>query len=442
MVYNTLRSGSSGEDVRRLQDSLASAGYNIGAAGSDGVYGTDTENAVRQYQQDNGLTVDGIAGAETLGALWGASDPQASEQTSSQTGGQAPTAGSGLPQFAYDPATDTAYQQALAALQQAQQSMPSYQASYDQQLQNVYDQIVNRKPFQYNVNEDALYQQYRDQYAQMGQMAMMNTMGQAAGLTGGYGNSYAQAAGQQAYQGYLQQLNEVVPELYGMARQSYDQEGQDLMNQYAMLGDMADTEYGRYMDQLNQYWQNLNFAKEQADDAYGRGYGQAMDKLAYEQWAAEFGEDKRRYDQEWELALEKYRNSLRYSPPDEGENPLDAFPGYVYEPIEHGMSEEEIRQLQAAAGLEVTGQWDADTEAAYMAVYGTEPPKGAQDGTDTSLYEGWDAGMWEGYFARIRKEKSAAEAEEELNYLISKGLIPKNMVSYAASGARGGKTGH
>ena len=428
MVYNTLRSGSSGEDVRRLQDSLASAGYNIGAAGSDGVYGTDTENAVRQYQQDNGLTVDGIAGEETLGALWGASDPQASEQTSSQTGGQAPTAGGGLPQFAYDPATDTAYQQALAALQQAQQSMPSYQASYDQQLQNVYDQIVNRKPFQYNVNEDALYQQYRDQYAQMGQMAMMNTMGQAAGLTGGYGNSYAQAAGQQAYQGYLQQLNEVVPELYGMARQAYDQEGQDLMNQYAMLGDMADTEYGRYMDQLNQYWQNLNFAKEQADDAYGRGYGQAMDKLAYEQWAAEFGEDKRRYDQEWELALEKYRGSLRDSPADPDERPLDDFPGYVYEPIEHGMSEEEIRQLQAAAGLEVTGQWDADTEAAYMAVYGTEPPKGP----DASLFEGWDLDMWREYFAGAYKAagdaKSAPTAvKEELDYLVAQGILTKEM---------------
>jgi hypothetical protein len=110
----------------------------------------------------------------------------------------------------------------------------------------------------------------------------------------------------------------------------------------------------------------------------------------------------------------------------------------VYEPIEHGMSEEQIRQLQSAAGLEVTGQWDADTEAAYMAVYGAEPPKG----TDASLYEGWDAGTWEGYFARIREEESAAAAEEELNNLISKGLIPKNMVSYAASGARGGKTGH
>jgi peptidoglycan hydrolase-like protein with peptidoglycan-binding domain len=424
--------------VRKLQNSLASAGYDIGSSGADGIYGASTEKAVRQYQRDNGLSVDGIAGEQTQGKLYGA----AQEQTPAQSGSEPSSAEKALPQFNYDPATDTAYQQALAALQQAQQSMPSYQASYDQQLQNVYDQIVNRKPFQYNVNEDALYQQYRDQYAQMGQMAMMDTMGQAAGLTGGYGSSYAQAAGQQAYQGYLQKLNEVVPELYGMARDAYDQEGQNLMNQYAMLGDMADTEYGRYQDQLNQYWQNLNFAKDQADDAYNRGYGQAMDKLAYDQWATEFAEDKRRYDQEWELALEQYRNSGKGSSSGTKETPIDEFPGYVYEPIEHGMSEEQIRQLQMAAGLEVTGQWDADTEAAYMAVYGTEPPKGPQNGPDTSLYDGWDAGMWEGYFASIRKEKSAAEAEEELNYLISKGLIPKNMVVYAASGARGGKTGH
>ena len=58
--------GSSGSDVRALQEALRKAGYNIAA---DGVYGAETQNAVRQYQSANGLGVDGIAGRQTFGSL-------------------------------------------------------------------------------------------------------------------------------------------------------------------------------------------------------------------------------------------------------------------------------------------------------------------------------------------------------------------------------------
>lgn len=58
--------GSSGSDVRALQEALRKAGYNIAA---DGVYGAETQNAVRQYQSSQGLGVDGIAGQQTFGAL-------------------------------------------------------------------------------------------------------------------------------------------------------------------------------------------------------------------------------------------------------------------------------------------------------------------------------------------------------------------------------------
>ena len=188
--------------------------------------------------------------------------------TAKQTAGSAPD----YSQYSYDASSNDAYMQALAALQSAQKNLPSYSATYDKQLEDLYNQIVNREKFSYDLNADALYQQYKDQYTNLGKLAMQDTMGQAAALTGGYGNSYASTAGNQAYQAYLQQLNEVVPELYGMARDQYNQEGQDLLNQYSMLGDMRDTEYGRYQDELNQYWNNLSFQKQQADDAYDRGY--------------------------------------------------------------------------------------------------------------------------------------------------------------------------
>lgn len=262
--------GSRGDEVKKLQQALNSTGsYTLDV---DGSYGPATQAAVRDYQTKNGLKVDGIAGEQTLGKLYAAPATQTQQTTQTTQETQQPAQSQpNYSQYAYDPSADAAYQQALTALQQAQAALPSYKGSYDQQLQDIYNQIVNREKFSYDLNSDMLYQQYADQYAQQGKMAMMDTMGQAAALTGGYSSSYGQAVGQQQYDAYLQQLNEVVPELYGMALDQYNQEGQDMLNQYAMVGDMADDEYGKYQDSLNQYWQNLSYLKSQADDAYQMG---------------------------------------------------------------------------------------------------------------------------------------------------------------------------
>ena len=61
---------------------------------------------------------------------------------------------------------------------------------------------MNRKEFSYDLNGDMLYQQMKDQYQVLGKTAMQDTMGEAAALTGGYGNTYAQSVGQQTYDEY------------------------------------------------------------------------------------------------------------------------------------------------------------------------------------------------------------------------------------------------
>ena len=91
---------------------------------------------------------------------------------------------------------------------------------------------MNREDFQYDMNADALYQQYKDRYMEMGRDAMEDTMGQAAALTGGYGSSYAQNVGQQAYNSYMQQLGDVVPELYQLAYDRYQDKGDQLHKTY------------------------------------------------------------------------------------------------------------------------------------------------------------------------------------------------------------------
>lgn len=107
-------------------------------------------------------------------------------------------------------------------------------APYIEQLNSLYDQIMNRKPFQYDLNGDLLYRQMADQYTQLGQQAMRDTMGQAAALTGGYGNSYAQQVGNQAYQQYLTYLNEQIPGLYDRAYNVWQNEGDRLLERYQL----------------------------------------------------------------------------------------------------------------------------------------------------------------------------------------------------------------
>lgn len=197
----------------------------------------------------------------------------------------------------YNPANDAAYQQAMNTLQQVKDSRPNYQNSYDTQLKQLYDEITGRESFNYDMTADTLYQQYKQQYQNQGQLAMRDTMGQAAALTGGYGSSYGQAVGQQQYNAYLQQLNDVVPELYGMAYQQYQDQGDALKDRYAMMGQMANDEYGKYQDAMSQYWQNLSYQQGIADDLYNRGMQQAELNYAREQDA---------YDRNWKESQEAY----------------------------------------------------------------------------------------------------------------------------------------
>ena len=254
--------GSRGDDVRKLQESLNKQGYSLSV---DGIFGAQTQQAVRDYQSKNNLAVDGIAGTNTQNSLY---NTQSSGEQS-----QKPQEEVKPPSYNYNPSENKAYQDALQNLQNAQGAeVPRYNGTYDKQMTDIYNQIMNRKPFSYDLGSDPLYSMYADQYTQKGRMAMMDTMGQTAALTGGYGNSYAQSVGQQQYDAYLQRLNEVVPELYANAREQYDKEGNDLLQQYSMAADMRNDEYARYQDDYSRYLDTLQRAQTEEEKQYDRGY--------------------------------------------------------------------------------------------------------------------------------------------------------------------------
>ena len=117
-----------------------------------------------------------------------------------------------------------------------------YGGSYDTAIRDTYTQMQNRPAFNYDVNGDALYQQYRDRYTQNARNAMKDTMGQAAALTGGYGNSYAQSVGQQRYDETMRGLTDMIPTLEERAYSRWKGQGDDLQARYQMLMNMGAAE--------------------------------------------------------------------------------------------------------------------------------------------------------------------------------------------------------
>ena len=287
-TYKQLQEGSYGEDVKKLQQELTAKGYTLDI---DGQYGPKTAAAVKQYQKANALAADGIAGAQTLRHLYSTAAPEqtAPEQTAPEQ--TIPKATGYVPGSTVEAAKD-----ALDA--QAAQRPGGYTSAWEEQLEAVLDQLLSRESFSYDINEDALYQQLRDQYVRQGQLAMMDTLGRGAALTGGYGNSYALTAGQQAYQGHLQDLAALAPELRQDAYEAYRQQGQDLLDRYALMQEAESGDYAKYRQAMDAWLAERDYLAGRYDTERGYDYQRYLDTLAQQQWEAEFAESQRRYNLE------------------------------------------------------------------------------------------------------------------------------------------------
>ena len=330
--------------------------------------------------------------------------------------------------FTYnDYAKSDTVKQAESMLQQQLGNKPGeYQSAWQTQLDDTLNKILNREKFTYDLNGDALYQQYKDQYILQGQQAMMDTMGQAAAMTGGYGNSYAQTVGQQTYQGYLQQLNDKVPELYQLALNQYNQEGQDLYNQYGLFADRDSADYGRYRDNVSDYYTELNRLTDDARyqseqdygrymDAYNMAYGQHRDQvsdyytdlgMANEDYWNQYNRDYGQYSDNRNLSYQQYRDQVsdaqwnqtfqyqqgrdatadaqwqaqfdeakrQYDQsvePSKGSGGSDGN-GNGGSKVNNGSrSEAEIKAMQKALGVDPDGKWGPKTQAAAKEKWGT-----------------------------------------------------------------------
>ena len=474
--------GSSGSGVQKWQNYLISEGYAVTA---DGIFGKETEAATKDYQTSKGLKADGIVGSLTLGTVnqnkattFPEAKPLPTTPTYDTTSWDDTTKGKEA-SAAYDSAKDAVndygdftyddYEMgedataAKDALDAHNANKPGeYQSQWQNKLDTLMNQIMNRDKFSYDLNGDALYQQYKDKYIQQGKLAMADTMGQAAAMTGGYGSSYAQSVGQQAYQSSLDNLNDIVPELYQMALNQYNQEGQDLYNQYGLVMDRENTDYGRYRDTVGDWQNDRNYLQGVYSDErsfdYGKysddrnldfsvwqdGYNKLMDALeiaqsdyydgadmfyteqgnknseSWNKYNAEFNEWRANTaDDQWQKGFDRegewHAEDTTYNA---GKDYVESGGTVGYN--NGALSDDQVKEMQKALGINADGKWGSGSTEAAGGLTADQAWKAYQEGklgkTDVS-YE---------------------DIEEDLNYFISQGADKSEINSYLREALKSG----
>ena len=280
--------------------------------GISGYSGTASQNTKLLGMLQNGLATNNAA------KIQGLANAAPSNPSSNVTAGVATASGSteAKPMYQRSDRVNEYYNKT----RNLEKNKPDeFESKYEDQISSILDNIMNRPKFSYTsedmVNDD-LYKMYRDQYMRQGNLAMRDTMGNAAALTGGYGNTYASAAGQQAYDNYVSMLNDKALDFYDRAYQRYNDEGQNLYNQMNVVTGLDNTDYQRHRDTVSDYYNDLNYYNGRYNQEYGYDYGQYQDRVAADQWAQEFAFQKQQAAQEqanWEAEMALRRQAAASS---------------------------------------------------------------------------------------------------------------------------------
>lgn len=309
-------------------------------------------------------------------------------------------------------------------LKKQQQALEAYKATkpgaYSSPNQIVSAEALknwqNYKPFEYNVNADALYKQYRNNFINQGKLAMQDTAGQAAALTGGYGSSFAQNVGQQAYQGYLQKLNDVVPALQEAAYNRHLQGKEDAFKNWQAAQAMEEQDYGRYIDELNRYNAEYNRLYGEYTDAYNREYSQFQyddqrdyqqyqDTLSQENWQKQFDADQ------------AYRNWQMSQASGSGAGAKTTTVAY-----DNGnVDTEDIKAIQRQLGIPATGYWD---EVSYRAAGGLT----AEDAYHLVFSD--PDGAWKGDQSYIKNYLAQTPSNTTSSYEYTQGMYNPTSPTY------------
>lgn len=162
----------------------------------------------------------------------------------------------------------SAVTEADAYLSDQLEKIQSGRTSWTDDVRDMMDKIMNREKFSYDVDADPLFQQALASAMNSGKQAMQDTIGQASALTGGYGSTYATTAGNQAYNAFIEDAYDNLPQYYQMALEAYQMEGDEMYRQYGMLSAEDDKEFNRNVTAYDATYQHRNRMYDEAYTQY------------------------------------------------------------------------------------------------------------------------------------------------------------------------------
>lgn len=214
-------------------------------------------------------------------------------------------------------------------------SQGEFSSPYTEKKNKAIADLENIGDFKYDFADDPMYAAMRDNYARQGKLAMQDTVGKASAATGGYGNSYAASAGAQAYNQYMAQTSEMIPELYQMAYTLHANKKSDAYKKASLYDSLEATDYSRRLDDISRAYNDYGAAASRVDTAYNRdfneksteyqtGYQEAADDRNYRLSASSNALAWQKYDDE-KTAAEKAAKAQKNSYSALSQGQLDAF---------------------------------------------------------------------------------------------------------------------
>lgn len=230
-------------------------------------------------------------------------------------GGQGPSYLTGYQYKKYSPSNKV--NDYANRLEDLEYSKPGdYTSKYSGQIDSIVNNILNRQDFNPDgVYDTDLYKNYKEQYMQQGNKAMRDTIGTISGMTGGYGSTYATAAGQQAYDSHISQLGDKTLDLYDRIYQQYLNKGQDMYNQLGVVNNQDGIDYGRYRDTVNDYHNDLNYYAGRYDNSYAQDSGEYQQDQDAQRWAEQYAYQRSQDDykkQQDALAQQNWQTQFDY----------------------------------------------------------------------------------------------------------------------------------
>ena len=222
--------------------------------------------------------------------------------------------------------TPKAVTKADAYLKDALTKIQEGKTSYSESVKGLMDKISGRDKFSYDVDNDPLFQQALASAMNSGKSAMQDTIGQASALTGGYGSSYATSAANQAYNSFIEDAYNNLPQYYQMALEAYNAEGDELYRQLDMYNAADEKDYGRMMnayEATGAYRDRLyNEAYQQFRDSKSDAFASANLQLsehgqlsndALNLYNAYVNEADKMYEREYQKWSDEVDNAMQYA---------------------------------------------------------------------------------------------------------------------------------